>query len=157
MSNPIPKGNDAPEVNVDESTNVPKRANSNDGPLPIPTRGEVKLEGSVPQQKRARAQEDDEIVIDHFRPTPCVERGTEVSIYGSGFGRRQAGRYVVLGGHGISAVLRVGDWREGRISARVENYRRIERGQWYYIGIQNEDHQWISNISRTITICRGLE
>ena len=152
---PIPKGNDTPEVNVDESTNVPKRAKSNDGLVPIPKRGEV--EGSVPKQKRARVQEDAEIVIDHFRPTPCVERGAEVSIYGSGFGRRQGGRYVVLGGHGISAVLRVSDWREGRITARVENYRRIERGQWYYIGLQNENHQWISNISRTITICRGLE
>ncbi len=153
---PIPMSNDAPEVNFDESTKVPKRAKSNDGSLPIPKLGEVDVEGSVPTQKRARAQEDDEIVIDHFRPKTCVERGAEVSIYGSGFGRRQAGRQVVLGGHGISAVLRVSDWREGRITARVENYRRIERGQWYYIGLQNEDHQWISNISKTITICRGL-
>lgn len=128
-------------------------------PIPLPGSGEraANLEKPIPIQNRRRGQEQSEIVIDHFRPTPCVERGSEVVIYGSGFGPRQRGRYVVLGGHGFSAVLRVIQWREGRITALVPNYRRIERGQWYYIGLQNEDHQWISNISRTITICRGLE
>jgi hypothetical protein len=114
---------------------------------------DANVEAPIPLQNRGREYE---VVIDHFRPGPCVERGTEVNIYGSGFGRRQAGRYVVLGGHGISAVLRVIAWREGRITAIVHNYRRIEQGQWYYIGLQNEDHQWISNISRTINICRRL-
>ena len=118
---------------------------------------EATVAGPIPVQNRGRAPEEYEVFIDHFRPRPCVERGTEVNIYGSGFGRRQAGRYVVLGGHGISAVLRVTAWREGRITALVHNYRRIEQGQWYYIGLQNEDRHWISNISRTINICRRLE
>lgn len=129
-------------------------------PIPFPNSGgtpEANVDGRIPLQNRGRAREEYEVVIDHFRPQPCVERGTEVNIYGSGFGRRQGTRLVVLGGHGISAVLRVTAWREGRITAIVHNYRRIEQGQWYYIGLQNEDHQWISNISRTINICRRLE
>lgn len=129
-------------------------------PIPIPGSregAEANLEKPIPVKNRGGARQETEIVIDHFRPTPCVELGSSVNIYGAGFGPRQTGRYVVLGGHGISAVLRVTAWREGRITALVPNYRRIRQGQWYYIGLQNEDHQWISNISRTITICRGLE
>jgi hypothetical protein len=130
-----------------------------ENPVPIPNgsgASDVNVDGPIPPENRG-AREEYEVVIDHFRPQPCIERGTEVNIYGSGFGRRQAGRYVVLGGHGISAVLRVTAWREGRITALLHNYRRIEQGQWYYIGLQNEDHQWISNISRTVNICRRLE
>jgi len=144
---PIPNSDESAEANVDRSIPVQNRGEKSEGYVKKP----------IPFQNRGGARQESEIVIDHFRPQPCVELGTHVNIYGAGFGPRQARRYVVLGGHGISAALRVTAWRDGRITAIVSSYRRISQGQWYYIGLQNEDHQWISNISRTINICRGLE
>lgn len=95
--------------------------------------------------------------VTRLRPTPCVDRGGTVTIEGMGFGRRQGDRHALLGGHGISVTLQVTAWSDTRITAIIPDADRIERGQWYYIGIQNGEGHWISNLSRTITICRGLE
>jgi hypothetical protein len=95
--------------------------------------------------------------VARLRPTPCVDRGGTVTIEGEGFGRRQGSRRAVLGGHGISVTLRITSWSNARISAVLPDDERIDYGQWYYIGIQDENGHWISNLSRTITICRGLE
>jgi hypothetical protein len=95
--------------------------------------------------------------VTRLLPTPCVDRGGTVTIEGEGFGRRQGDRHAVLGGHGISVTLRITRWSDQRISAVVTDDQRIDDGQWYYIGIQDENGRWISNLSRTITICRGLE
>jgi hypothetical protein len=92
--------------------------------------------------------------VERLGPTPCVDRGGTVTIYGSGFGLAQGTRLVELGGHGIGVILRVTSWSDTQITAIVPDDRRIEFSQWYYIGLQDHDRHWISNISRTITICR---
>jgi hypothetical protein len=66
----------------------------------------------------------------------------------------QGDRVVELGGHGIGILLRVTSWSDTEITVIVPNDPRIEFSQWYYIGLQDRDRHWISNISRTITICR---
>jgi hypothetical protein len=63
---------------------------------------------------------------------------------------------VELGGHGIGIILDVRSWSNNLITAVVPDDPRIQSGQWYYIGLQDENRHWISNISRTINICRGL-
>lgn len=95
-----------------------------------------------------------EAQIDRLGPSPCVDRGGTVTIDGSGFGREQGTRVVELGGHGIGILLRVTSWSDTQITAVVPDDRRIQFGQWYYIGLQSQDRHWISNISRTINICR---
>lgn len=92
--------------------------------------------------------------IDRLGPTPCVDRGGTANIYGSGFGPVQGDRLVQLGGHGIGIFLRVTSWSDTEITAIVPNDPRIEFSQWYYIGLQDRNRHWISNISRTINICR---
>ncbi len=109
-----------------------------------------------PPPGQNRAADVNEAVIDRLGPRPCVDRGGTVTIYGSHFGPEQGTRLVELGGHGIGVLLRVRSWSDTRITAIVPNARRIEYGQWYYIGLQDQDRHWISNISRTINICRQL-
>lgn len=92
--------------------------------------------------------------IDRLGPTPCVDRGGAATIYGSGFGRAQGDRVVELGGHGIGIFLNVLSWSDREIRVVIPNDNRIQFSQWYYIGLQNAEHHWITNISRTITICR---
>ena len=92
--------------------------------------------------------------VERLGPDPCVDRGGTVTIYGSGFGAEQSTRLVELGGHGIGILLRVTSWSDTQITAIVPDDRRIQYGQWYYIGLQDRDRHWISNISRTINICR---
>lgn len=92
--------------------------------------------------------------IDRLGPTPCVDRGGTATVYGSGFGPEQGDRLVQLGGHGIGIFLRVTSWSDTEITAIVPNDPRIEFSQWYYIGLQDRNRHWISNISRNITICR---
>ena len=92
--------------------------------------------------------------IDRLGPTPCVDRGGTATIYGSGFGAVQGDRVVELGGHGIGIVLQVISWTDTEIKVTVPNDDRIQFSQWYYIGLQDHDRHWISNISRNITICR---
>lgn len=94
--------------------------------------------------------------IERLGPNPCVDRGGTVTIYGSNFGPQQGTRVVELGGHGIGVLLRVTSWSDTQITAIVPNDRRIEFGQWYYIGLQNQERQWITNISRTINVCREI-
>ena len=95
--------------------------------------------------------------IRKLAPQPCVDRGGTVTIYGWGFGREQGTRVVQLGGHGIGVLLRVRTWSDTKITAVISDVSKIQFGQWYYIGLQNQDRNWISNISRTINICRQLE
>lgn len=92
--------------------------------------------------------------IDRLGPTPCVDRGGTAIVYGSGFGGEQGDRVVELGGHGIGIFLSVSSWSDTEIHVVVPNDNRIQFGQWYYIGLQNAEHHWITNISRNITICR---
>jgi hypothetical protein len=118
-------------------------------------------EDGPPPERRREEQPPPPVVppaeVVRILPTPCVDRGGTVTIEGEDFGRRQGSRRAVLGGHGISVVLSVTGWSKTRITAVVPDDERIDYGQWYYIGIQDENGRWISNISRTITICRGLE
>ena len=120
-----------------------------DRPIPVPN--------PVPIPNRERASQASAAVVDHLTPRPCVDRGGTVTIYGSGFGHQQGSRVVELGGHGIGILLPVRSWSNTRITALVPDDPRIAFGQWYYIGLQSQDRHWISNISRTINICRQLE
>jgi hypothetical protein len=97
-----------------------------------------------------------EPVVRKLGPTPCVDRGGIAYVYGYNFGPRQGSRVVELGGHGIGILLQVRSWSNNLITAVVPNDARIQRGQWYYIGLQDENRLWLSNISRTINICGGL-
>ena len=96
-------------------------------------------------------------VIRRLDPKPCVDRGGTVFIHGLSFGAQQDTRLVELGGHGIGVFLRVTSWSNTRITAIIPDDPRIQYGQWYYIGLQNQNRHWISNISRTINICRQLQ
>jgi hypothetical protein len=95
--------------------------------------------------------------IRKLAPQPCVDRGGVVTIYGWGFGQRQGTNLVELGGHGIGILLRVRTWSDTKITAVIPDNPRIQFGSWYYIGLQNQDRNWISNISKTISICHQLE
>lgn len=96
-------------------------------------------------------------VVTGFSARPCVDRGGQVTIEGRNFGPVQGTRLVELGGHGIGVLLQVSRWSNQAIIVTVPDDPRIQYSQWYYIGIQNSDRQWVSNINRNITICRGLE
>jgi hypothetical protein len=69
----------------------------------------------------------------------------------------QGTRVVVLAGNGISVDLRVQRWSSQAIIVIVPDDARIQHGQRYYIGIQDGQRHWLSNIDERITICRGLE
>lgn len=126
-------------------------------PLRQEIRKGAEVEKPIPNQSRGRLPEVNEAVVKRLTPQPCVDRGGQVTVFGSGFGELQRGRVVELGGHGLGVLLGVRSWSDTRITAIVPDDRRIEYGQWYYIGLQNEDRHWISNISRTINICRQLQ
>jgi hypothetical protein len=128
------------------------------GPRQRQIRGQVPTVGQpIPGQNRESAADVTEAVIHRLSPRPCVDRGGQVTVHGSRFGQQQDGRILELGGHGIGVLLRVRSWSNTRITAIVPDDRRIEYGQWYYIGLQDQDRHWISNISRTITICGPLQ
>ncbi len=145
------------EVNLDALAREPISLQNRKNPLQQEIDRGAPVKEPISLQGRRRAAEANEAVVEGFFPRPCVDRGGQVTVFGSGFGEQQGGRLVELGGHGIGVLLRVTSWSGKRITAIVPNDRRIEQGQWYYIGLQNEDRHWISNISRTINICRGLE
>jgi hypothetical protein len=120
-------------------------------PIPIPNQGRANVQGLTPLQNRNQP------VVDRLGPHPCVDLGGIVTIFGSHFGPSSQVRVVELGGHGIGVLLKVRSWSDSRITAIVPTDPRIAQGQWYYIGLQDQNRNWISNISRTINICRGLE
>lgn len=127
----------------------PKRDPKNPEPNPLPPGGPL-------PPKMGLAGNGGQPVVRKLGPTPCADRGGTVSIYGRNFGTKQGSRVVELGGHGIGILLNVRSWSNGLITATIPDDARIQTGQWYYIGLQDENRHWISNISRTITICRGL-
>jgi hypothetical protein len=95
--------------------------------------------------------------IDDILPNSCVDIGGVVRVRGARFGAARGDRQLVLGGHGISVFLRVTSWSNTLITAIIPNDPRIQRGQWYYIGIQNAATHWLSNIDETFTVCSQLE
>jgi hypothetical protein len=94
---------------------------------------------------------------DDILPNSCVDIGGVVRVRGARFGAARGDRQLVLGGHGISVFLRVTSWSNTLITAIIPNDPRIQRGQWYYIGIQNAATHWLSNIDETFTVCSQLE
>jgi hypothetical protein len=125
-------------------------------PIPAPNRGRTEglnVDGLIALKYQAVTH----AVVNRLEPRPCVDRGGFVTIFGSHFGRRPEGRVVELGGHGIGVLLQIRSWSDSKITAIVPDDPRIQYGQWYYIGLQDQNRNWISNISRTINICRGLE
>lgn len=84
----------------------------------------------------------------------CGKKGANVTILGKHFGA-QAGKGVALGGHGIHVNLPVVSWSDTIIVAQIPDDPKIQEGQWYYIGVEKADHsEWLSNISKNITICK---
>lgn len=84
----------------------------------------------------------------------CGKKGSNVTILGRNFGSRE-GKGVALGGHGIHVDLTVISWSDTIIVAQISDDPRIQEGQWYYTGIEKADHsEWLSNISKNITICK---
>jgi len=87
----------------------------------------------------------------------CGKKGGNITILGRNFGT-QEGKGVALGGHGIHVDLTVVSWSDTAIVAQIPNDPRIQEGQWYYIGVERADHnEWLSNISKNITICKAAE
>lgn len=83
----------------------------------------------------------------------CVPKGTHFTILGRHFGS-QIGKGIALGGHGISVDLQAKAWSNSHIVAFLPYDRRIQENQWYYTGIQlTNPRQWLSNISKNITVC----
>lgn len=89
-----------------------------------------------------------------FQPQGCVRKTSSVMILGREFGS-PTGKGVALGGHGIHVDLVVTTWGETQIKVTLPNDPRIQEGQWYYIGVEKAGHTaWLSNIDKTITVCR---
>ena len=83
----------------------------------------------------------------------CVPKGGRFTILGRHFGT-QAGKGVALGGHGIHVDLPVSSWSDSQIVATLPDDPRIQERQWYYTGVEKDSHnQWLSNISKNITVC----
>ena len=61
---------------------------------------------------------------------------------------------VLLGGHGISVLLPVTLWSPTRIAVTIPDDPLIAAGQTYYIGIQNDQSQWLSGIDKSIAVCQ---
>ena len=86
-------------------------------------------------------------------PSACVPKGSRFTILGRHFGS-QTGKGIALGGHGIHVDLAVSSWSDSQIVAILPNDPRIQENQWYYTGIEKASpKQWLSNISKNITIC----
>lgn len=84
----------------------------------------------------------------------CGKKGGNITILGRNFGSKE-GKGVALGGHGIHVDLTVISWSDTTIVAQIPNDPRIQEGQWYYAGVERADHgEWLSNISKNVTICR---
>lgn len=84
----------------------------------------------------------------------CGKKGSNVTILGKNFDTNE-GKGVALGGHGIHVDLPVVSWSDTIIVAQIPNDPKIQEGQWYYIGVERANHtEWLSNISKNITICR---
>lgn len=92
--------------------------------------------------------------IGGFQPEGCVRKTSSVTILGREFGATQGGNRVELGGHGIGLLLPVTAWSPTSITVTIPNDPRIAIGQWYYIGLQNSAGNWITNIDKTITVCK---
>jgi len=86
-------------------------------------------------------------VIKKFNPSTGPS-GTVVTIHGKYFGGAQDGRKLVIGGHGTSAELSVLSWSDTEIKAKIPSLVP----NWYYIGIQEENTHWISNINVNFTV-----
>lgn len=83
----------------------------------------------------------------------CVPKGGRFTILGRHFGP-QAGKGVALGGHGIHVDLPVSSWADSQIVVTLPDDPRIQERQWYYTGVEKDSHnQWLSNISKNITVC----
>ena len=83
----------------------------------------------------------------------CVPKGSRFTILGRHFGS-QAGKGIALGGHGIHVDLPVVSWSDSQIVATLPDDPRIQERQWYYTGVEKDSHnQWLSNISKNITVC----
>ncbi|HEY8224994.1 MAG TPA: IPT/TIG domain-containing protein [Pyrinomonadaceae bacterium] len=92
--------------------------------------------------------------ITGYAPAGCLRKGSTVTIRGSGFGDSQGTRRAVLGGNGISVVLPISAWSNTSITATIPNDSLIRVGLRYYIGIQNSEGNWMSNINRSFSICK---
>lgn len=106
---------------------------------------------------RRRAHEIPSVRVTKLTPTGCADRGGTVVLHGEGFGERQGVRLVELGGHGVGILVQVSEWTSTRVSILVPDDPRVRHGEWYYLGIQDHDRNWISNIDKTIRICQQLE
>ena len=145
---------------LDATKGICRKSDCPGGQPPPP----VRAAGPDDPPPRSRSREDapappvaNPAEVTRLLPAPCVDRGGTVTIEGERFGRQQGARRAVLGGHGISVTLRIRRWSDNRITAVIPDADRIDPGQWYYVGIQDENGNWISNLSKTVTICRTLE
>ncbi|MCM3874985.1 MAG: hypothetical protein NEA02_01055 [Thermoanaerobaculia bacterium] len=84
----------------------------------------------------------------------CARKGGSVTIQGNRFGAVQGPNRVLLGGHGISVLLPVTLWSPTRITVTIPDVPRIVEGRIYYIGIQNDENQWLSGIDKSIAVCQ---
>lgn len=106
---------------------------------------------------RAQRANTPVVRIARISPPGCVDRGGTAVIHGEGLGSRQGTRLVELGGHGIGILVQVTSWTPTQISILVPDDPRVRHDEWYYLGIQDRDRNWISNIDKTIRICQQLE
>jgi hypothetical protein len=123
-------------------------------------RAESELERREPPPPPAvRGRHDGSLaaIITGCEPRACINEGAAFTVRGARFGAQQGARHARLGGHGISVTLPVRSWSDERIVVQLPDDRRIEHGQWYYVGIQDGQGQWISNIDKNIDVCHGPE
>lgn len=95
--------------------------------------------------------------ITGYEPGHCLDKGAPFTIRGIRFGQEQGGRSAQLGGHGIGVNVPVRSWSDTRIEATLPHEPRIQTGEWYYVGIKDARGNWISNLSKNVVVCRGLQ
>ncbi len=119
----------------------------------------------LPAQNTAQAQATPtaaQPVIMGIGLTGCVDFGATLKVRGRNLGRA-AGRLLVIRDPNVSVALPVSSWNNRMIRATVPKSKKLERGKWYVLGIQEaRTGNWLSGQGRPLQICdqtdsRGID
>ncbi|WP_193371525.1 S8 family serine peptidase [Pelagibius marinus] len=119
------------------------------------------LAAVLPAQNTARAQSStsaaQQPVIMGIGHTGCLEFGDRVKVRGRHLGRA-AGRLLVIRDPNISIALPVSSWNNRVIRATLPKSKKLERGKWYVLGIQEaRTGNWLSGQGRPVQICEQAD
>lgn len=121
----------------------------------------VVLAAILPAQNTAYAQAStsaaQQPVIMGIGLTGCVDFGDSLKVRGRNLGRA-AGRLLVIRDPNVSVALPVSSWNNRVIRATLPKSKKLERGKWYVLGIQEaRSGNWLSGRGRPVQICEQAE